>query len=58
MRLFIAIMLPEEAGKKILKFADALKRKGVTGRFVPLENLHLTLAFIGEYNDLIMLLRL
>ena len=52
MRLFIAIMLPEEAGKKILKFADELKLKGVTGRFVPLENLHLTLAFIGEYNDI------
>lgn len=28
-----------------------LKKQGVEGKYVPAQNLHLTLAFIGEYHD-------
>ena len=51
MRLFIAVMLPDDAAKELYGFADALKKKGVTGRIVREQDLHITLAFIGEYGD-------
>lgn len=49
MRLFIAIQFTPEIKKELTRFQNDLKRNGLTGRFVPVENLHLTLAFIGEY---------
>ena len=49
MRLFIAIQFTQEIKKELTRFQNDLKRNGLTGRFVPVENLHLTLAFIGEY---------
>lgn len=49
MRLFIAIQFTPEIKKGLTRFQNDLKRNGLTGRFVPVENLHLTLAFIGEY---------
>ena len=51
MRLFIAVQLSEEMRDAICKFQDAMWRKGVRGNYTIRENLHLTLAFIGEYND-------
>jgi len=51
MRLFIAVQLSEEMRGEICKVQDDLLRKGVRGNYTPRENLHLTLAFIGEYND-------
>ena len=51
MRLFIAIRLSDEMKKALAACIRDLKRQGVKGRFVPVENLHLTLAFIGEYDD-------
>ena len=50
-RLFIAVQLSEEMRGKICKVQDDLLRKGVRGNYTPRENLHLTLAFIGDYSD-------
>jgi len=51
MRLFIAIQLNDEMKDALVKMQNAMKRQGVTGNFTRRENLHLTLAFIGEYSD-------
>ena len=52
MRLFIAIELSMEARKALIGTMHELKQKGVKGNYVPSQNLHLTLAFIGETNRL------
>ena len=51
MRLFIAIQLSEEMKDLVKDVQDAYRRSGVRGNYTPRENLHLTLAFIGEYGD-------
>ena len=51
MRLFIAIQLSEEKRKALVDCLHDLKKQGVEGNYVPAQNLHLTLAFIGEYRD-------
>lgn len=51
MRLFIAIQLSEEMRKALVSCLHDLKKQGVEGNYVPAQNLHLTLAFIGEYRD-------
>ena len=51
MRLFIAIPLSEEMKKALVGCMHDLKKQGVEGNYVPAGNLHLTLAFIGEYKD-------
>ena len=51
MRLFIAIPLSEEMKKALVACMHDLKKQGVEGNYVPAQNLHLTLAFIGEYDD-------
>ena len=48
MRLFIAIQLSDELKKTITASMHELKKQGVKGSYVPMQNLHLTLAFIGE----------
>ena len=50
MRLFLAIQLSPAVREALLTAQDALRRQG-RGSFPPPENLHLTLAFIGEYDD-------
>lgn len=49
MRLFIAIQLSDEMKKALVACMHDLKKQGVEGNYVPAQNLHLTLAFIGEY---------
>ena len=51
MRLFVAIRLPDEMKDALLAAQNGLYDRGVRGDFTPEENLHLTLAFIGEYPD-------
>lgn len=51
MRLFIAIQLSEGMREAISAIQISLYTQGVRGNYTPLENLHLTLAFIGEYDD-------
>ncbi len=51
MRLFVAIQLSDEMKKALVACMHDLKKQGVEGNYVPAQNLHLTLAFIGEYDD-------
>jgi 2'-5' RNA ligase len=51
MRLFVAITLSDEMKKTVTGTLHALKKAGVKGNYVPAQNLHLTLAFIGETKD-------
>ena len=51
MRLFIAIQLSEEIRSALTDVQQYLMRRGVRGNYTSAENLHLTLAFIGEYPD-------
>ena len=51
MRLFIAIGLSPEMKEALMNAQRAMYDRGVRGNFTPAENLHLTLAFIGEYPD-------
>ena len=48
MRLFIAIELDDSIKKTITGTMHELKKSGVRGSYVASNNLHLTLAFIGE----------
>ena len=50
MRLFIAIKLSRKMTDDIEGVCRFLRGKGVSGRYTPTESLHLTLAFIGEYD--------
>lgn len=51
MRLFIAIALSEEMRRALGDVQRQMKARGVVGNYTPNENMHLTLAFIGEYPD-------
>ena len=51
MRLFIAIQLSEGMRQAICALQERFRENGVTGKYTRPENLHLTLAFIGEYAD-------
>ena len=55
MRLFIAIQLSDNTKKALVNLMHELKKQGVEGNvegnYVPAQNLHMTLAFIGEYDD-------
>ena len=49
MRLFIAILLDKNVRDGLRGMQNELRRRGVEGNYTRAENLHLTLAFIGEY---------
>lgn len=52
MRLFIAITFTEDMLDALGEIQDDLRMSGVKGSYTPpRENLHMTLAFIGEYDD-------
>ena len=48
MRLFVALVPPEEVQRRLEAEGRALRGLCGGGRMVPRENLHLTLAFLGE----------
>jgi 2'-5' RNA ligase len=50
MRLFVAIRFNPRMLGALSLLMDTLKRSGVRGRYTSLNQLHLTLAFIGETN--------
>lgn len=52
MRLFIAIELPRSFKQELARVQKEVKQMSCGGRFVPQENFHVTLHFIGESNDL------
>ncbi len=51
MRLFIAIQLSDELKAAATSVMLELKKSGVKGSFVPTQNLHLTLAFLGDVKE-------
>jgi 2'-5' RNA ligase len=52
MRTFIALDLPREIIKEVQGIQKILKKKNLfTGKFTEIENLHLTLKFLGEISD-------
>lgn len=52
MRVFIAIEIPEDIKSKIFHKFETLEKKNLfKGRFVPKNNLHLTLKFLGEISE-------
>jgi 2'-5' RNA ligase len=51
MRLFIAIRFEDHILDALTDFQAVLKSQGVTGSFTRRENLHITLAFIGDYGN-------
>jgi len=50
-RLFIAINFNDETRARLLSLRDELRARSSHGNFSAPENLHLTLAFLGECND-------
>ena len=51
MRLFVAVLPDNGIKDEIYMIQKRLQLQGVEADFVTRENLHLTLAFIGEYKD-------
>ncbi|MCL1819101.1 MAG: RNA 2',3'-cyclic phosphodiesterase [Oscillospiraceae bacterium] len=51
MRLFIAVNFNNETRSRLLALRDELRGKSQRGNFSAPENLHLTLAFLGECDD-------
>lgn len=48
MRLFIAVNFPENVKDQLSRITFILRKGSESGNFVPRENFHLTLAFLGE----------
>lgn len=51
MRLFIAIQLNDEMKDALIATQNAMYDSGVRGNYTPEENMHLTLAFIGDFPE-------
>ena len=51
MRLFLAIQLNADIKAVLTGVQDKMREGGVRGNYAPEENLHLTVAFIGEYPE-------
>lgn len=52
MRLFVAINFSAEIKIELLEYISRLKEISIKGKFTKADNLHLTLAFIGETNKI------
>ena len=51
MRLFIAVNFNDNTRSRLLALRDELRSRSARGRFSLPENLHLTLAFLGDCNE-------
>ena len=51
MRLFISLNFDEETTEALVELQESLRDSGIGGNYTKPENLHLTLAFIGEYGN-------
>ena len=52
MRLFIAIRFSPAVGRRLCEAMESLGRQALSAGLTRPENLHLTLAFIGEADDI------
>jgi len=50
-RLFICVWIPDRLKEDIAKFQKKLSDVGVKGKFIEMENLHVTIAFLGDVNE-------
>ena len=51
MRLFVAVQLSPDVKRALTQLQNRLRDAGVSARYVDPDNLHLTLAFIGEWPE-------
>lgn len=51
MRAFIACPLPDSIRREIMKMLEEWQKLGVSGRIVSEQNLHITIAFLGDIED-------
>jgi len=51
MRLFIAINFSQASKEKLVRIQQHIKKVALAGNFSRIENLHLTLAFLGEIDS-------
>ena len=51
MRLFVAVNFSDNTISRLVALRDELRSNSKSGNFTLIENLHLTLAFIGECNE-------
>ena len=51
LRCFISLELPEELKKNIYGYIEKLKAAGADVKWIPPENLHLTLKFLGDTTE-------
>ena len=51
MRLFIAVRFDENVVRALTAAQNALRARDFSGQYTKEQNLHMTLAFIGEYSD-------
>ena len=51
MRCFIAILLPDPIRRKIAELQEEMRHCGLKLRWVPPENIHLTLKFLGDITE-------
>ncbi|MBQ8305832.1 MAG: RNA 2',3'-cyclic phosphodiesterase [Blautia sp.] len=52
MRVFLAVQPSDDLRNALIKVMHETKKLGLGGNYVPAQNLHMTLAFIGEVNDI------
>lgn len=50
-RAFVCVRFPDEAVKEIARVQEILSGKKFTGKMTELENLHVTLKFLGEIDE-------
>ncbi len=50
-RVFVAIDFPDEVIKEVARVQELIGKRNFTGKFTELENLHLTLKFLGEIEE-------
>ena len=48
MRIFVAAELPQKTKENLARSAEQMKHFAEKGNFVPMQNYHITLHFLGE----------
>jgi 2'-5' RNA ligase len=51
MRTFIAAEIPESIRKQVIALVDEERKKALPVKWVPFENLHITVKFLGEIDE-------